>query len=337
MNLVAVQARMGRADYRDAAAFRSKIASLMANVARTVDISIPTLVSFPELIGMYLSFLPRYWDILCDQPTLEAGGFQIIGKYGETLPDEQRVRGRNMVRQLLFINTAVEAEAAYVETFSSLSREYGCYIGAGSIALPPMESEPSKGGRHVADDTKLYNTAYLFSPRGVCLARTPKIQMTGGFEAAVFDPAPPSELVAVDTTLGRIGTLVCFDGFHETLVERYDAQGVEILLKPSYNQHAWEGPSTYQPSCGEGENWLRYGCPAIIQGRENIRYGVNAMLVGAVFEDTSAEGLSSISINTGNPDATWKDGVLAIAKRPDAEEIVAATMDPIRFALFGEI
>lgn len=318
---------MERADYREAAAFRAKIASLMADVARTVDLSLLTLVSFPELIGMHLSFMPRYWDILCAQPTMEAGIRLVIDKYAETLPEEHRARNRSIVRRLLFIDTAVEAETAYVDTFSSLAREHACYIGAGSIALPPMDVEPSKGGRHVADDTKLYNTAYLFSPRGICLARTPKIQMTGGFEARVFDPAPPSELLPVETSLGRIGTLVCFDGFHETLVERYDAQGVEILLKPSYNQHPWEAPSTYDPSRGEGENWLRYGCPAIIQGRENIRYGVNAMLVGGVFEDTYAEGLSSIAANTGNPDATWEDGVLAIAKRPDAEEIVAATVE----------
>lgn len=51
------------------------------------------------------------------------------------------------------------------------------------------------------------------------------------------------------------------------------------------------------------------------------------MLVGGVFEDTYAEGLSSISVNTGDPDATWEDGVLAIAKRPDAEEVVAATVE----------
>jgi predicted amidohydrolase len=151
--------------------------------------------------------------------------------------------------------------------------------------------------------------------------------MTGGFEERVFDSGPRSELLPADTSLGRIGTLVCFDGFHETLVERYDALGVDILLKPSYNMHPWEGPSTYDPSHKEGENWLCAGCPSIIQGRENIRYGVNAMMVGAVFEDTAAEGLSSIAVNTGTPGASWRDGILAIASAPDAEEIIVATVD----------
>jgi hypothetical protein len=51
------------------------------------------------------------------------------------------------------------------------------------------------------------------------------------------------------------------------------------------------------------------------------------MLVGAVFEDMLAEGLSSVSVNTGRLGACWEEGILAIASRPDAEEIVAATVD----------
>ena len=67
--------------------------------------------------------------------------------------------------------------------------------------------------------------------------------------------------------------------------------------------------------------------PAIIQGRENIRYGVNAMLVGGVFDDTYAEGRSTIAANTGRPDACWDEGILALATRPDTEEIIAATVE----------
>jgi len=229
----------------------------------------------------------------------------------------------------VFLQHAIETEKTYVETFASLAREHGVYLGAGSIALPPMESEPSKGGRHIADETKVYNTAYLFSPRGVCINRVPKVNMVPGFEQRVFDPGPRSEVIPADTALGRVGTLVCFDGFHETLVERYDSLGVDILLKPSYNMHPWNTPWPFDDSKLEGESWLTSGCPSIIQGRENIRYGVNAMMVGAVFEDTAAEGLSSVAVNTGVPGAPWKDGVLAMAAKPDAEEILAAVVDSV--------
>ncbi len=56
-NLIAIQAQMERPDYRDEEAFRAKIGSLMQMAAREADFSLPTLVSFPELIGMFLSFL----------------------------------------------------------------------------------------------------------------------------------------------------------------------------------------------------------------------------------------------------------------------------------------
>ena len=77
------------------------------------------------------------------------------------LSEDHRGSAEKAARQLLLVETAVDAECMYFEAFASLAREYGCYVAAGSIALPPMETEPSKGGRHVSDGSKLYNTAYL--------------------------------------------------------------------------------------------------------------------------------------------------------------------------------
>jgi predicted amidohydrolase len=329
MNLVAVQAKMERADYRDNASFAARMTGLMDRVGAAVDLSLPTLVAFPELIGMFLSFLPRFWDELKAESSLEAGATKLVMTNIAGVPEECRSSPESAARWLLFLRDAAETEATYCGVFGGLARDFGCYIAAGSIALPPMDAEPSKGGRHVADLSKVRNTAYLFSPAGTCLARTPKANLVPGFEERVFDPAPVSEVLPVQTKLGRIGTLVCFDGFHETLVERYDAMGAQVLLKPSYNQHPWEGPSTYDPASTEGANWLKTGCPSIIQGRENIRYGVNPMLVGGVFDDMYAEGLSSVAMNTGRLGAAWEEGILAIACNPDAEEIVSATVESL--------
>jgi len=329
LNLVAVQAKPTLSDYRDHAAFHEKIATLMDVVAREADLSIPTLVAFPELVGMYLAFVPHYWDDLAGESNLEAAATKIVMQNIMSVPEEARTSPEAAARHLLFLQHAVETEAAYTATFSSLAREFGVYLAAGSIALPPVEEEPSKGGRHVADAAHIYNTAYLFSPRGVCINRVPKVNLVPGFEERVFDPAPASSLVPADTAIGRIGTLVCFDGFHETLVERYDAQGVQVMLKPSYNMHPWNTPWPFDETKLESENWLNTGCPSIIQGRENIRYGVNAMMVGAVFEDTTAEGLSSIARNTGRPGASWEDGVLAMAADPAEEEIIVATVEAL--------
>ncbi len=326
-NLVAVQAKTELGDYRSGEAFRAKMTSLMQEAAREVDMSLPTLVSYPELVGMFLSFVPFFWDDLQGAASLEAAATSIVMKNLSRLNEEDRNTPEAAGRRLLFIDTALEAERMYVETFSSLAQEYGVYVAAGSIALPPTENDPVKGGPHLADESKVYNTSYFFSPLGVCLSRAPKVNLTEPFETRVFDSGPKSELMPIETRLGRVGTLVCWDASHQTLVERYDALGVDILLRPSYNQYKWDAPCAYGAPGTEGENWLRADLASIIQGRENIRYGVTAMLVGAVFEDMLSEGLSSISQNTGRVGASWEEGVLAMARRPDGEEIVAAVVE----------
>ncbi len=306
VNLVAVQAKTELNDYASAEAFQAKMSSLMAEAMREVDGDLPTLVSFPELVGMYLSFVPYFWDDLKDETNLEAAGTKLVMKNIDRLSEEHRATPETAARRLMFIEHAVETERAYVDTFSSLAREYAAYLAAGSIALPPLEENARKGGRYVIDDTKVYNMSYLFSPRGVCLSRVPKVNMTEPFEVRVFDSGPKSELVPVDTPVGRVGTLVCWDGFHQTLVERYDALAVDILLQPSYNQKLWNGPCSYDAPGTEGENRLRTTCVSMIQGRENIQFGIEAFMVGAVFEDMLAEGLSYIAQNTGRVGASWE-------------------------------
>ncbi len=327
VNLVAVQAKTELADYASHEAFRAKMTSLMEKAMREVDPALPTLVSFPELVGMFLSFVPYYWDDFKGETNLEQAATKLVAKNVSRLSEEDRKTPETAFRRLAFLENAVETERAYMDTFSSLAREYGVYVAAGSIALPPLEEEPSKGGRHVRDETKVYNMSYLFSPRGVCLNRVPKVNMTEPFEVLVFDSGPRSELVPVDTAFGRVGTLVCWDGFHHSLVERYDAMNVDVLLQPSYNQYEWDGPFSYDAPGTEGETRLLTSCASMIQGRENIQYGIEAFMVGAVFEDMLAEGLSYVARNTGRVGASWEEGVVAMAEKPREEEIVAAVVE----------
>ncbi len=54
-NLVAVQAKTELGDYRSGETFHAKMASLMEKTAREVDLNLPTLVSYPELVGLFMS------------------------------------------------------------------------------------------------------------------------------------------------------------------------------------------------------------------------------------------------------------------------------------------
>ena len=60
VNLIAVQARTDLKDYASADAFHAKMASLMERAMRQVDRDLPTLVSYPELVGMYPASSPTF-------------------------------------------------------------------------------------------------------------------------------------------------------------------------------------------------------------------------------------------------------------------------------------
>jgi len=324
MNLVAVQARPVLEDYRSARAFHAKMSDLMQRAVSQVDTSLPTLVAFPEGIGLFLSFVPFYYDQVKDCETVAQVIMRVAPR--NLLPFlGTAIRHRALGLKTAFIHTALQAEKIYSDTFSALAREHRVYLLAGTIYVPPVEYEVSRG-RHIAA-ARVQNMAYLFSPKGLCLRRVPKLNFSPPLETRIgFRRGQRSDLVPADTALGRIGILVCYDGFFETLIEHYDGLGAQIIVKPSYNMHPWNTPWAFDGRLKEGEAWLRHGLPSIIQGRENILYGVNPMLVGKIL-DLEAEGLSSVCWNTGDPSTPGEKALLAIADRPDEEAIVAATVD----------
>lgn len=325
LNLVAVQAKPVMSDYANAEAFYQKMADLMARAARTADFSLPTLVVFPEGIGLPLAFVPQTYQQIGDAKTIAQVALRAIPKH---LPRFTRalLRFRTSLFRTIFLETALEAEDIYVTTFSTLAREYGVYLCAGCIYLPHIEEEAVKG-RHMVSRA-VYNQSYLFNPNGVCLRRTPKIHLAPPTEPRFgFSPGSRSDIMPVNTKIGRLGTLVCYDAFHRSLIERVDAMGVETLINPSHNERRWHVPAGFNEAITVGEAWLHHGLPTMIQGREHLKYGVTAMLVGPVF-DVRSHGQSRICKNLGHVGGDPRQSLLAEAS-VDEEDVICATVDVI--------
>ena len=79
LNLVAVQARTELADYSSPESFDIKMGSLMEMAMADVDPRLQTLVCFPEAIGMYLCFVPFYWNELKNVSRFEQAVQKIAG------------------------------------------------------------------------------------------------------------------------------------------------------------------------------------------------------------------------------------------------------------------
>jgi predicted amidohydrolase len=312
-------------DYASAEAFYQKMADLMARASREADFSQPTLVVFPEGIGLPLAFVPQTYDQIGDAKTIAQVLMRAIPK---NLPRFTRalLKFRTSMIRTVFLETALEAEDIYVTTFSTLAREYGVYICAGCIYLPHIEEEAVKG-RHIVSRA-VYNQSYLFNPNGVCLRHTPKINLAPPTEPRFgFSPGNRADVLPIDTKIGRLGTLVCYDAFHRSLIERMDAMGVETLINPSHNERRWNVPAGFNEAITVGEAWLHHGLPAMIQGREHLKYGVTAMLVGPVF-DVRSHGQSRICKNLGHAGIDPRQSLLAEAS-VDEEDVICATVDVV--------
>jgi deaminated glutathione amidase len=80
----------------------------------------------------------------------------------------------------------------------------------------------------------VYNTAVLVGPSGGIAGTYRKTHLYTGEAAATGGWVTPGDSVTViDTPLGRIGTVICFDGDYPELARIQAVQGAAVLLRPS--------------------------------------------------------------------------------------------------------
>ena len=312
-------------DYASAEAFARKVQTLAARALSGPHP--PALIAFPELTGMWL-------------PLLEAHPASTL--LGLALSHIRR-RPLAAARSLLagrgisfpFLADWRRHLEQWIEPFRRVAIRHALYVCPGSTFLPRMERNATRdwelGGRGV------YNTACLINPHGRLLALTRKAYLTPEERRLGIRSGSALELEPVHTELGRIGILICLDGFHETLVSRMDGRGARILIQPSANPVPWDAVlvnGRWRPA-GSGEHglsqreqWLAQGIGSLIQGSENIRYALNPMSVSRVLGHED-EGQSSVFRNAAGTSPSQRGpypGMVALAGSHDREEILRAEL-----------
>ena len=187
----------------------------------------------------------------------------------------------------------------YVRTFASIARDFGLWVNAGS-GLFPRNRLDAGSEELVPASAKIFNTSYTFSPSGEVAAITRKVNLVPTQEDVLgLSAAAVDELQVVDTPLGRLGTLICYDGFHEPHTSRepkwqpcaseLDRLGATVVAQPSANAWAWDEPWVFNDP-GENllrsEQWFAEGLASSLGDLQHIRYAVNAQLVGQVLDNT---------------------------------------------------
>lgn len=321
LRAIALQTKIELLDYRNRLSFEAFLKTELEKAKPHLSDENPNLVIFPEDVGAPLVTLGSF-NAVKECKTLDEA-VAAISKRAMDYVLVSRIRHRAGGTQAVFLSKESMIRKTYEEVLSSLSQEYNAYILAGTVVLPPewrptQETGPLKTlhtVREATRKTKLYNTAYLFGPNGDILLRQRKVNLIPlEKEGLGLSPASIDELQTYTIEGVPIGITICYDAFFPKIVRHLADGGAKILVVPSANPEPWTNET-------EEEN--KKGLYARVQEESEIKYGIQVMLTGSIF-DLTFEGVSSIVTKKGNtPDKT---GIVCQAKSHDEPEVLVADL-----------
>jgi predicted amidohydrolase len=311
-----VQSKLESDAYISSQAFEAWILEQVRLALESRDSGETALVAFPELIGLPLFF---YLNRKVSTNKVQAAALELV-RDSWLQAFQLGLQFQNFSASSFILPRATQLFEVFVQAFSSVAKQSNSYIAAGSSFLPGVEFEVAKG-LHLADG-QVQNVSFLFAPSGKILSRSPKLNLTAGLEKLVgLSRGRLEDLAVAITPLGRVTSLICYDGFFERALEKADSLGAQIIVQPSANAALWNGAWSADANKIEGQEWLARGITHGIQERVNIRYALNPMMVGKLF-DLVFEGRSSISANQSLTRA--EKPIISIAASHEGFEIVTA-------------
>jgi predicted amidohydrolase len=294
--LVAVQLEIGSDILASADAYRLHLEKAAAMAVATSGHADAHLLVFPELAGhlaLYALAPPAAHRARTLGAALAASAvrrpFDVIRGVATT----RLLDARHAVLAAL----APDGERWWKSVFGPLARQLGVYIVAGSHL-------------RLGADGALTNASLLFGPDGRLLSTTDKVNLVPGMEdgarGALALSRGDSHVPIVETRLGSVATLICYDAFCEphTRTERFVAMGpriaerasLAVVANPAANPWPWQGPWKFNEP-GENlvraEQWHREGLCGSLAQTPFARFGITAHLVGKVL-DLAFEGASEI-------------------------------------------
>ncbi len=116
---------------------------------------------------------------------------------------------------------SVDVPGPVTDTLGQAAREAGVYLAVGVIE---RDSQFSRG--------TLYCTLLYFGPDGRLLGKHRKLKPTGA-ERLIWGEGDGSTLTVLDTEIGKLGGLICWENYMPLARMAMYGQGVEIYLAPT--------------------------------------------------------------------------------------------------------
>ena len=124
---------------------------------------------------------------------------------------------------------AIDVPGPAIESIGETVREAGVYLAIGVIERDTQFSQGT-----------LYCTLLYFSPDGELLGKHRKLKPTGS-ERLIWGEGDGSTLTVLDTEVGKIGGLICWENYMPLARMAMYSKGVEIYLAPTADaRDSWQ-------------------------------------------------------------------------------------------------
>jgi nitrilase len=155
--------------------------------------------------------------------------------------------GRRWFRR--YFDSAVDVPGPAVDRLSSIARENGVYLVIGVIER---------------DGGTLYCTVLFFAPGGALLGKHRKLMPTA-MERLIWGFGDGSTMPVLETSLGRLGAVICWENYMPLLRMSMYAKGVQIYCAPTADDRdTWV--ATMQHVALEGRCFVLSACQFIRRG-----------------------------------------------------------------------
>lgn len=316
-----VQPRLTQHDYKSHSHLKTKLEQYIEAAIQDQKVK-PKLIVFPELLPTWCFLFDEY-SLIFKLPNHLLAFMMIIlqhpisffihfiyslfeGLFKRSFFDHFTRAFFLMVQEKMFSNA--------VKLFSEIAIKYKSFVVGGSFFSSRVKID--KNGCTLTGNG-LYNNTLLFDPNGKAIFCVEKRFLT---PVEGFIDAGTSKMKACETSLGRIGILVCADSWWPQSYDELQDENVDILVcvancmpKEAWKDKWKQGYTSVEKlpvpkdvdrqhlsgSITEGDAWEKYTIPSRMKVLKSCKVGVCSMFVGSIWS-ISSSGVSVIVVREGD-------------------------------------
>ena len=189
-----------------------------------------------------------------------------------------RSKEEDKITAAIFRMKSLKMAKDYFDTFSKLSKDFNCFIAAGSIVLP--KPQVIDGELIIDSSEPLYNASFIFGPDGKIIGKPILKAFPIDTELPFVQSQPVEQLPVFELPMGKTALMICADSWYPEPYTKAAKEKTEVILVPSYltgenaMKNLWQGYNGMEAPTGteltdiqkitEWEAWNKYALPGKI-------------------------------------------------------------------------